>query len=183
MGANPAVPYRLDWSVPAAVVCLVCAWFFMSSLIMDLGAAELRFRFYDMLTLMRAPVRIATGPVGEGATWNARVFGAICAAALLAALAPLVSTRRAAWLGCLAPMALMALCGAILYHSLARELVADSGFLGETGSRLSHLANSLANTVGALVSRRVHVGWGGYLALAAGVFLAVKGLQGYRRAP
>jgi len=54
--------------------------------------------------------------------------------------------------------------------------------LGDVGVRLSHLANGLADKLGALVTRRIHVGLGGYLALAGSSFLAVKGLLEYRRA-
>jgi hypothetical protein len=169
--------------VPAAVACLACGWFFLSLLRTDLGAAQLQFHFYDVLTLMRSPGRITTGLFGEEATRDAWLFGAVCVLALLAALAPTFSGRKAAWLGCVAPLALMILCGAILYHVLSRELVPDNGWLGSGGLRIGHFANRLADRLGAVVSRRVQVGLGGYLALAASAFLAIKGFVGYRHAP
>ncbi len=182
MDADPTIAPRLDWTVLLAVACLACSWFFMSALITDLGVVQLQFRFYNVLTLMHSPGRITTGAFGDGAAWDAWLFGAVCAAAILAALAPAVSTRKAAWLGCIAPFALMALSAAILYHGFSQDLVADDGFLGDTGLRLSHFANQLANRVGGMVARQIHVGMGGYLSVAASAFLAVKGLRGYRNA-
>jgi hypothetical protein len=180
--ADPTTARRLDWTMLVAVACVACSWFFMSSLITDYGAVQLKFRFYNVFTLMHSPGRIATGASGDGATWDALLFGIICVAAVLAALAPAVSTRKAAWLGCVAPFALMALSGVILYHGFSQDLVADNGFLGDSGLRLSHFANQLANRVGGMIARQIHVGPGGYLSLAASAFLAIKGLRGYQNA-
>jgi hypothetical protein len=55
MDADPSFAGRRDWTVPATVALLACGWFFMSSLSTDLGAAQPRFHFYNVLTLMRAP--------------------------------------------------------------------------------------------------------------------------------
>jgi hypothetical protein len=177
--AAPATTSRSDWSVLLAVACVACGWFFMTSLTTDYGAVHLQFRFFNMFTLMHSPGRITTGASGDGATLDAVMFGVVCASAVLLALAPAWSARRAAWLGCVAPFALMALSGAILYHGFSQDLVADEGMLGESGLRLSHFANELANKVGAVITRRIHVGLGGYLSLAASAFLAAKGLRGY----
>ena len=186
MDANTAptsalVP-RLDWTVLLAVACLVLSWFFMSSLITDLGVMRLTFRFYNVLTLMHSPARIALGPYGSRATLDAWLFGTVCGLAALAALAPVFSRRKVAWLGCVAPFALMVLCGAILYHTISQDLLADSGSLGETGSRFIQFANQLANRIGSVVTRQIHVGFGGYLSVAASAVLAVKGLRGYQEA-
>jgi hypothetical protein len=183
LDAAPTTASRTDWSLLLAVFCVAYGWFFSSSLITDYAAVQLQFRFYDMLTLMHAPGRITTGASGDGAGLDAVLFGALCAAAVVMALAPLWSTRRTAWLGCAAPFALMALSGAVLYHGFSQDMVANGGMLGDSGLRLSHFANALANRVGAVVERRIHVGAGGYLSLAASAFLAVKGLLGYRKAP
>jgi hypothetical protein len=180
--ADFASARRLDWTVLIAVVCLACSWFFMTALITDYGTLQLQFRFYNVFTLMHSPGRIVTGATGDGAIRDAWLFGSVCAAAALAALAPAVSTHKAAWLGCVAPLALMAVSGAILYHGFSQDLVADDGFLGDTGLRLSHLANQLANRVGGIVARQIHVGPGGYISLAASAFLALKGLRGFQNA-
>lgn len=181
--ADSAIARRPDWTVLVAAACLACSWFFMSALITQYGAVQLQFRFYNVLTLMHSPGRIATGLFGSGVTWDAWLFGTVCAAAVLAALAPAVSTRKAAWLGCVAPFALMVLSGLILYHGFSQDLVTDNGYLGDSGVRLSHFANQLANRVGGMIARRIHVGAGGYISVAASVFLAIKGLRGYQHAP
>jgi hypothetical protein len=165
-----------------AIACVVCSWFLMNSLTTDLGFLQIQFRFYDVLTLMHAPRSILTGAGGGSAKLDAWIFGTVCVVAILAALAPLVSQRRIAWLGCAAPFALMAIVGAILYHELSQDLLADNGSFGNTGSQFIRFANSLADKVGNVVTRQVHVGAGGYLALASSAVLAVKGLLGYRNA-
>jgi hypothetical protein len=181
--AEPATAPRSDWTVLPAVAFVACGWFFMRSLITDYGAVQLQFRFYNMLTLMHSPGRITLGASGDGATLDAWLFGTVCAGAVFVALAPAWSTRKVAWLGCVAPFALMALTGTILYHGFSQDLVANDGMLGDTGLRFSHFANELAGKVSAVITRRIHVGLGGYLSLAASAFLAVQGLRGYRQAP
>lgn len=170
---------RLDWTVLVAVAGVACSWFLMNSLTTDLGFLQIQFRFYDVLTLMHAPRSVLTGPSGDSAQLDAWLFGTVCVLAILAALAPLVSQRRIAWLGCVAPFALMAIVGAVLYHTLSQDLIADQGNFGDTGSQIIRFANSLADKVGSVVTRQVHVGAGGYLALASTAVLAVKGLLGY----
>jgi hypothetical protein len=172
-----------DWTVLLGVAGVVCGWFFFSSLTTDLGALQLQFYFYNVLTLMRAPARITIGASGDGATLDAWLFGTLCVVAVLAALAPLVSQRKIAWLGCLAPLALMALVGVVLYHVLSQDLIDNNGMLGDTGLRLSRFANELANKVSGVITRRIHVGLGGYLSMAASAYLAYTGLRGYQRAP
>jgi hypothetical protein len=173
------VTVQLHWTVLLGVGCTAVSWFALDSLVTDLRFARLGFRFYNVLTLMRSPDRILSGP-GEGGTLDAWLFGAVCAVCLLAALAPLVLSQRRAWLGCVAPFALMVVAGAVLYHGFTQDFIADSGSLGDTGSQLIRFANSLASQVGNVVARRVHVGAGGYLGLAATAVLAVKGIAGYR---
>jgi len=174
---------RFDWTAVLALVCLALSWFWMSSLVTDLFAVRLHFHFYDVLTLMLSPDRILIGAEGDGATLDAWLFGSVCMLALLAVLAPLISSRKVAWLGCVVPFALMVICGAILYHDFSGEMFADNGKFGDTGSQLIHLANELTDKISARVAHRVTVGLGGYLALAASAFLAVKGVLGYREAP
>jgi hypothetical protein len=183
VNATPSTTQRPDWAVLVAVACVACSWFLMSSLNTNLGVVQLQFRFYNVLTLMHSPRSIITGAEGDRAALDAWIFGAVCMVAILAALAPLVSRRRIAWLGCLAPFALMALTGAILYHGFSQDLIADKGTFGDTGSQFIRFANSLASRVGDAITRQIHVGPGGYLALIATAFLAIKGLRGYQQTP
>jgi len=179
VNALPPVSRRLDWTVLVAVVLVAASWFAMSSLSTDLGFVQRQFRFYNVLTLMHAPRSIVTGVGGDAAHDDALRFGTLCVLALVAALLPLVSRRRAAWLGCIAPLVLMAIVGAVLYHELSQDLLADTGGYGDTGSQFIRFANSMANRVGGMVARQVHVGAGGYLALAASFVLAIRGLLNY----
>ena len=183
MNATPTTTSRPDWAVLVAVALVACSWFLMSSLNTNLGIVQLQFRFYNVLTLMHSPRSIITGAEGDRATLDAWIFGTVCVLAILAALAPLVSRRRIAWLGCLAPFALMALTGAILYHGFSQDLITDNGTFGDTGSQFIRFANSLASRVGDAITQRIHVGPGGYLALLSTAYLAIKGLRGFQQAP
>lgn len=175
-----ARPARFDWTVGLAIACVACSWFLLSSLNTDLGAVQLQFYFYNVLTLMRAPARIISG--ADGDSLDTIAFGILCILTIVASMAPLFSPRREAWLGCVAPLALILLVAAVLYHGLSQDFITDRGDLGDTGSRLIHLANSFAGRMGGVVARRVHVGVGGYLAVLAAAYLAVKGLRGYQHA-
>ncbi len=115
MNTSPTPP-RFDWTAVLALVCLALSWFWMSSLVTDLIAVRLHFHFYNMLTLMRSPESIVMGAGSADGTRDAWLFGTVCMAALFAPIAPLISSRKVAWLGCVVPLALMVLCGAILYH-------------------------------------------------------------------
>jgi hypothetical protein len=179
--AHTDVGARPDWTVILAVALLACGWFLMNSLITNLGFVQVQFHFYNVLTLMRSPARITTGAYGDGASLDAWLFGTLCLLALLAALAPLISQRRIAWLGCIAPFALMALVGVILYHELSQDFIADNGHVGSTGSQLIRFANDLANRVGAAITRQITVGLGGYLSVGASAYLAYRGLLGYQK--
>ncbi len=154
----------------------------MNSLITNLGVVQVQFHFYNVLTLMKSPARITTGAYGEGASLDAGLFGTLCLLAVLATLAPLFSRRKEAWLGLIAPFALMALVGVILYHELSQDFIADGGRVGGAGSQLIHFANDLAKRMGAAITRQITVGLGGYLSLAASAYLAYKGLIGYQKA-
>jgi hypothetical protein len=180
---NPAITSRPDWSMLAATAGVACGWFFMNSLITDYDFVQFQFRFYNVLTLMHSPGTIATGASGDGARLDAWLFGTVCLLAVLAALAPALSPRKVAWLGCVAPFALMAFSGLVLYHGFSQDFVDNNGMLGDSGLHLSRFINAAAGKLGAAVSDRIHVGLGGYLSLAASAFLAFKGLRNYQKAP
>jgi hypothetical protein len=107
------------------------------------------------------------------------LFSLVCIACLLAPVAAHLSTHRFARFGYLAPLVLIALCGAMLYSKASGDFfvaTSDNGI----GTNVVRLANRLVARGSDLASRHVAIGTGGYLAAIASVVLAVQGIRGYR---
>jgi hypothetical protein len=90
---------------------------------------------------------------------------------------------RALWLGYLAPLALMLICGALLFSRTSGEFIAAPSNVSRIGGNLIQFANDLVHHGGDLVARHVSIGVGGYLALAASLVLALQGVRGFRKMP
>jgi hypothetical protein len=171
----------VDSTVLIAAACLVLGWFFMNTLVTEVGALRLTFHFYNTLTLIGNPARILTGiPSGHGA--ESFFFGLVCLAAVAAVFAPYASRNRSAWLACLAPCVLMIACGLWLYLKSSQDVIADSGRYGELGSQVIQFANKLTNRVGDMAAQRVSIGMGAYVAFVASALLAVRGILRFRAA-
>jgi len=181
VNANIAPTRQMDWLLLILVVCLACSWFLMSSLTTDLGFTQLQFRFYHLLALIRTPRLFFTGADGDVTPLDIRLFAVVCALVIVAALAPLYSKHRLAWLGCFAPFVLMVVVGAIVYHITSQPTFADDGSYGATGTTLIKFANSVVGDVGGMFAHQVHVGAGAIIAPLAALILAIKGVLLARR--
>jgi hypothetical protein len=171
----------LDVLSKAAIVCLFCAWFLIDTLAVSLGSLRHGVRFFDLAAVIGDPTRMF---FGVNRSFQTVLFGAAC---LLCLLAPVLShlrpqLRRGAWMGYAAPLGLMLVCGALLYAKSAGEtFAAPSDSHAMTGNFI-RFANGLVHQGGAVVAKHVAVGAGGYLALAAGLALAVQGIRLSRHA-
>lgn len=174
-----ALVRKLDSSALLAALAVLIGWFLMHTLVTDLGSVRLAFRFYNMLTLIENPARIVTG-IGSGHAGEAFLFGIVCLAVAIAALAPYVTRQRVAWLALLAPCALMIGCGLWLYVKSSADAIPDTGRIGELGSQVVQLANTLTNRLGGMAERRVSLGMGAYLSFIASSLLAVRGVVRFR---
>ena len=85
-----------------------------------------------------------------------------------------------AWAAYLAPLVLMAVCGALLYARASGDFIAASAAAESLGSSVVRFANGVLNLGSGLVSKHVSIGAGGYLALAGSLILGARGLQQYR---
>jgi hypothetical protein len=171
----------VDSVVLIAAACLLLGWFFLNTLVTEVGPQRLTFRFYNMLSLIGNPARIITG-IPEGHGLESFFFGLVCLAAASAIFAPYLSSRRAAWLACVIPLALMIACGLWLYLKSSQDVIADTDRYGQLGSQVIQFANQLTNRLGAVVARRVSVGMGGYVAFVASALLALRGVLRFKNA-
>ena len=178
-GAIPGAGASLGATELAAVACIALGWFGLATLVTDYGAFSVRFHFYNAWTLLASPARLLTGmQSGDGA--QSCAFGLLCVLALLGVLLPLRNAQRTAWLAYLAPLALMLVCGLVLYHEGTLERFADSGRYGALESQTVRLANLLNDRMAGAVARRISLGAGAYLAFVGSLLLAVRGVQRYR---
>ena len=164
----------LDASSKIAIVCVVFGWFFTNTFVVSLGSLEHGVRFFDTSAVIADPTRLFF----DGDTPFHRVFFVLmCLACLIAPLAPHFMKTQTAWLGYLAPLALILACGALLYWRTSGELFAPPSDPKSLSSNLIHFANDLVHRGSDLVSRHVSIGAGSYLSLFGSAVLAVQGVR------
>jgi hypothetical protein len=168
---------RLDTASKFAILCLLFGWFFLDTLVVSLGSLQHGVRFFDMWAVIAEPTRVFFG-VDTG--FQRIAFGLLCIACLLAPLAAQLSPRRSAWLAQLLPLALILVCGTLLYSQTSSEFFAASGDPSSVGNSLIRLANDLARQGSGFVTKHISVAGGAYLALIGAVVLALKGVRGFR---
>jgi hypothetical protein len=160
-----------------AIACIFLGWFVLDTLVVTLGALQHGIRFFDMSAVIADPSRMFFGFHG----WAHRVgFGMLCVACLAAPLLPHWRREKILWLSYLAPLTLMAICGALLFWRTSGEFMAAPNDVSRIGGNLVQFANDLVHHGGALVTRHVSIAVGGYLAFAASFVLALHGIHRLR---
>jgi hypothetical protein len=167
----------LGASSKLAIVCVLFGWFFMNTFVVTLGSLAHGVRFFDMSAVIADPTRLF---FGGDTPFHRTFFGLICLACLVAPLAPHVTSTRSAEFGYLAPLALILVCGVLLYWRTSGELFASPGDAKSLSGSLIHFANDLVHRGSDLVSRHVSIGAGSYLSLIGGTVLAVQGVRRLR---
>jgi hypothetical protein len=170
--------WTLDTPSKIAIAALIVGWFFISTLVVSFGSLQHGVRFFDMSAVIADPTRLF---FGIDSLMQRVLFGLICIGCLAAPLLPQIVHRRSAWLGYLAPLVLMVLCGAILFSKTSGEFFSTPSNAGTVTGSFIRFANDLVNRGGGLVAKHISVGAGGYLALIASAFLAVHGLRRFRQ--
>jgi hypothetical protein len=169
---------ELDVVAFAAAALIVIGWFAMSTLVTQFPGLDLRFRFYNMGSVLANPSRLVTG-LSDGDGVRGFLFGALCLAVALSVIVPYRLKQRGAWLMQLAPLALMIVCGALLYEKTSGDLLASSG-RSPFESQVIAFANKLANRMSDSVAQHITIGLGAYVSFAASLVLAVRGLVRFR---
>jgi hypothetical protein len=167
----------LEASTKLAIICVVFGWFFMNTLVVNLGSLQHGVRFFDIGAVIADPTRLF---FGVDTSFQRVFFALICLVCLSAPLAPHLVKKHAAWLGYVAPFALMALSGVILYSRTSGEFFSAPSDANSLSGSLIHFANDLVHRGSDMVSRHVAIGAGGYLAFIGCAVLAVQGVRHFR---
>ena len=169
---------RIDGVTLAAMLAILIGWFFVDTLVVSVGSLQHGVRFYDISSAIANPMKIFFRVDGS---LQRVMFGALCLTCLLAPLLPHRRRSRWAWAAYMAPLALMLISAALLYSRTSGEFLASSGNPNSLGSNVIRFANNLGHQGGALISRHISIGPGGYLAFAGGVVLALRGVRHFQR--
>jgi hypothetical protein len=153
-------------------------WFFMNTLVASLGSLQHGVRFFDMSAIIGDPTRLF---FGVDAPFHRTFFGLLCLACLLAPLAPHLQKKKSLWLCYALPLALMLVCGVLLYVRTSGDFFADPGEPNSMTGSLMHFANDLVRRGSDMVSRHISVGLGAYIALLGSSVLASQGIRRFRR--
>lgn len=172
---------QLDHAALAAMAAIGLGWFAMATLVVNLGLWQQSIHFYDLLAVINDPAGRLTG-INRAHPLMTLFFMLVCGVAVLAPIAPLVSTQKAAWLGYLVPFALMVLSGAILYTKTSASYFRADGTVPTAGAFLARIAQSAVARASDAVATHISIGAGAYLALLASVYLALRGVGRYRAA-
>ncbi len=171
---------QIDVPGRISIICIFFGWFLVDTLVVTLGSLQHGVRFFDLSAVIVDPSRMF---FGLGWSLHRVFFILLCVACLGAAVLPHFRRNRALWLTYAAPLALMLICGVLLYSRTSREFIIVPGNAGRVGESLLQFANDLVHHGGDLVARHVAVGIGGYLALAASIVLALQGARRFRKTP
>lgn len=160
----------------AALAALVVAWFFLDVINVKLTAENsLGISFWQLLGLVNSGETLSAQ---MGLNANKGIYGLL---ALVALAGPLISRfwkDPKAYLGYCLPLALMlAVCLKIYFviHDATAQSQAQLEALG--GSQYGGLAHDMLGNMMDQVLKAIHIGVGGYVAVAASAFLAFAGLK------
>jgi hypothetical protein len=171
---------QIDLASKVAMVCVFFGWFLVDTLVVTLGSLQHGVRFFDMSAVIADPSRIFFGLHGSV---HRTLFIPLCMVCILAPLLPHFHRTRVLRLGYVAPLALMVICGALLFWRTSGEFIVAPSNAGRVAGNLIQFANDLVHHGGDLVARHVAIGLGGWLALAASIVLALQGVRGLRSMP
>jgi hypothetical protein len=151
-------------------------WFVLVTLKTTVGSAGLEFHFYEVAAIIANPLRLLTG-TGASAGFITIPFALLCLALILAPMVPAVGSSRFAPAIRLAPLALMLVCGAILFYQTQQDTFTAGQNTNEITTAVVNLTNALARHTGQLVARHISLGAGSWLAGAGALLFACTGMR------
>lgn len=173
---------RVDAVAIGAAACILIGWFMLNTVVTEVAGIRLGFHFYNMWSVLAHPSRLLTG-LADGDGIRGVVFGTLCLAVLASAFVPQNRSVPHPRFASLAPLALMLVCGALLYEKTSGDLIAQTNETNAIGAQFVAFANTVAHRLSAAATRHVSLGLGAYVAFAGSIVLAVRGLARARAAP
>jgi len=171
---------QIELASKIAIVCVFFGWFLVDTLVVTLGSLQHGVRFFDISAVIADPSRMFFGLQGSV---HRLFFIPLCIVCLFAPLLPHIGRTKALWLSYIVPLALMLICGVLLFWRTSGEFIAAPSNASRAAGNIIQFANGLVHHGGDLVARHISIGIGGYLALIAGIVLALRGVRRYRSAP
>jgi hypothetical protein len=169
-----AVVAKMGYANLAALGLLVVGWFFLNTISIQVAAGmNAGLSFYDVLRALNSLNNLyALGNIQQA---SAGFYGLLCYAALALCVAPFFVASRRLWLGLASPLALFVAVFAGLYWKISSAV----GALAGSGDEASQMAGSMAREMAGEMLKALSPGLGFYIALAASVFLAFRGVTRY----
>jgi hypothetical protein len=175
-GGELAAGLTARFGVPTlvAMAALVAGWFFLNTIAIQISSSyRVGLSFWKILGVLNSPATLMTSFSDAGGGGGGGIYAFLCIVALIAPLAPQVWKDKRAHLGGLLPLAFMLLVALMVYlgisDSLKQAQGAASMFGGGQGGRM---AENIGNEMLREAMRAISVGIGGYLSLAASLYLA-----------
>ncbi|WP_205192609.1 hypothetical protein [Burkholderia sp. LMG 13014] len=156
-----------------AIALLLIGWFSLNAIAIQVTASTASgLTFYDLLRALHSMNNFYAleGISQMSAGW----YGFVCDLTLALCIAPFLFRRKSLWLGLAAPLAWMVTVYAGIYWKISSAMSEIGGAAGMTG-----LPADFAREMAAEVSKAISFGAGFYVAGAAAVYLAVKGVKQY----
>jgi hypothetical protein len=151
-----------------AQALIFIGWFTLDTLRTSLGSLGFDFHFYDMAAIIASPRRLELG-VGDNASIITVPFAILCFALVLA---PAFVPTRFSTAARLAPLLLMLVCGAFLYHIAQQDLFIAARNADDITTSIVQLANAITRRGGDLLTRHIGIGAGAWVAAAGALLLA-----------
>src|SRR5580700_6031671 len=126
----PSNLQQMGRSSQIAIVCVFFGWFLVDTLVVTLGSLQHGVRFLDMSAVIADPSRMFFGLQGS---MHRVFFIPLCIFCIFAPLWPVFRPIRVLWLSYLAPLALMVICGALLFSRTSGEFIAAPSNAGRVG--------------------------------------------------
>jgi hypothetical protein len=173
------IAQRLDVPSLVALALVAIGWFGMNTLVVNFGHLMQATRFYELGVVVLHPATMFLG-VGSGHVVELTAFTLLGLLTILAAVAaPVMFSRRTAWLAGWGPLLLMLLCAALLYGNGSNPpppAEADPSLKGD----LLRLANHLLQHAQDAIVSHISVGAGGILSALASIVVAVRSTRKFQ---
>src|ERR1700689_3347388 len=112
---------QIELASKIAIVFVFFGWFLVQTLVVTLGSLQHGVRFFDISAVIADPSRMFFGLQGSV---HRGFFIPLCIVCICAPLLPHFSRMRVLWLTYIAPLALMLICGALLFSRTSGEFIA-----------------------------------------------------------